>query len=95
MGAAEAEDLGAAVDHGVGGTLNRMFQAVTRIFEPTTSIDFSSVDGVYRPEEVPVRGRKSSRTRRGRRGSHRIYTAGARPNHVHISSLGDNVDVRV
>jgi hypothetical protein len=91
----DAEDLGASVEMGMGGTLDRMFQAFSRIFEPSTSIDFRSIDGVYHPQKVPPRGQEPSRARNGRKTTHRVYTATARPNHVLISRLGDSVDVRV
>lgn len=91
----EAEDMGAAIDDGVGGGINRMLRAVSRLFTPKANIDFTPVDGVFHPGELPERPPARRKPRKPVKDTHRVYTSGARQDHVSTRRLGENLDVRV
>ena len=92
---AEAEDMGAAIEDGVGGGINRMLRAVSRLFESKANIEFTPVDGVFHADELPDREAPKRAPRKPVKDTHRVYTSGARQDHVSTRRLGENLDVRV
>ena len=83
----EAEDMGAAIDDGVSGGINRMLRAFSRLFESKANIEFTPVDGVFHPGELPQRDPARRATRKPVKDTHRVYTSGFHRPVLFLSAL--------
>ena len=83
----------AALRPPVGGRLGRIVDAVSSVFAPRDTFDFSPVDGVYRPEGNSGRGARQAITSAAAVDAHRLYNARAGTDYVWTGPKGEQVNV--
>lgn len=85
----------AAALHPGGGGVRRLVDAVSAVFAPRDTIDFTPVDGVYRTgDDASSRRRPRSRVQAAARiDAHRLYNARAGTDYVYTGPRGVHVDL--
>ncbi len=85
----------AALHRPGGGGVRRVVDAVSSLFAPRDTIDFTPVDGVYRLDNDAAGARRGrARVEASTRiDSHRLYNARAGTDYIHIGPKGVRVDV--